>query len=143
MKEKPRVSNKNKTSIGSQTSSVSQVSAGNQFSCDCDVIHEGTVKLVQAVMPDGRDFYDLANLYKMFADGTRVKILWALSCNPMCVCDLAVLLGMTKSAISHQLKSLRLSNLVKYQRDGKIVYYSLADDHVRDIFEKGFEHIKE
>jgi len=61
----------------------------------------------------------------------------------MCVCDLAVLLGMTKSAISHQLKSLRLSNLVKYSRQGKIVYYSLADDHVKDIFEKGFEHIKE
>jgi ArsR family transcriptional regulator len=115
----------------------------DQFSCDCNVIHEDVVKRVAAVMPDSKDFYDLANLYKMFSDNTRVKILWALSCNDMCVCDLAVLMGMTKSAISHQLKSLRLSNLVKYEKQGKVVYYSLADDHVKDIFEKGFEHIKE
>ena len=115
----------------------------NRFSCDCDVIHEDVVKRVRTAMPHSRDFYDLANLYKMFSDNTRVKILWALSCNPMCVCDLAVLLGMTKSAISHQLKSLRLSNLVRYEKQGKIVYYFLADDHVKDIFEKGFEHIKE
>ena len=114
-----------------------------QFSCDCEVIHEETVSRIRAAMPDSRDFYDLANLYKMFSDNTRVKILWALSCTPMCVCDLAVLLGMTKSAISHQLKSLRLSNLVKYEKKGKIVFYSLVDDHVKDIFEKGFEHIKE
>ena len=114
-----------------------------QFSCDCEVIHEEVVKKVLKEMPDGRDFYNLANLYKMFADNTRVKILWALSCNPMCVCDLAVLLGMTKSAVSHQLKSLRLSNLVKYEKQGKIVLYSLADRHVKDIFKKGFEHIRE
>jgi ArsR family transcriptional regulator len=107
------------------------------------MIHEETVSRVRAAMPDSRDFYDLANLYKMFADNTRVRILWALSCEEMCVCDLAVLLGMTKSAISHQLKSLRLSNLVKYYKQGKVVYYSLADDHIKDIFEKGFEHIHE
>ena len=112
------------------------------FSCDCDVIHEDVVNRVRKSMPESKDFYDLAELYKMFSDYTRVKILWALSCNQMCVCDLAVLLGMTKSAISHQLKSLRLFNLVKYEKQGKIVYYSLADDHVRDIFEKGFEHKK-
>jgi len=94
-------------------------------------------------MPKDEDFYQLANLYKMFADSTRVKILSALSSHEMCVCDLAVLLGMTKSAISHQLKLLRISNLVKYEKQGKIVFYSLADDHVKDIFEKGFEHIKE
>jgi ArsR family transcriptional regulator len=114
-----------------------------QFSCDCDVIHEDIVKRVRAAMPNSRDFYDLANLYKMFSDNTRVKILWALSCHSMCVCDMAVLLGMTKSAISHQLKSLRLSNLVKYEKQGQIVFYSLADKHVKDIFKKGFEHIKE
>jgi len=114
-----------------------------QYSCDCEVIHEDTVERVRAAMPDGDDFYDLANLYKMFADSTRVKILWALSCERMCVCDLAVLLGMTKSAISHQLKSLRLANLVRYDKQGKVVYYSLADDHVKDVFEKGFEHISE
>ena len=114
-----------------------------QIACKSHIIHEDIVKRVSAAMPEGKDFYDLSNLYKMFSDNTRVKILWALSCNAMCVCDLAALLGMTKSAISHQLKSLRLSNLVKYEKQGQIVYYSLADDHVRDIFEKGFEHIKE
>ncbi|MCL2162911.1 MAG: metalloregulator ArsR/SmtB family transcription factor [Oscillospiraceae bacterium] len=114
-----------------------------QYACDCEVIHEDVVSRVRTAMPDREEFYDLANLYKMFADNTRVTILWALSCESMCVCDLAVLLGMTKSAISHQLKSLRLSNLVKFNKQGKVVYYSLADSHVRDIFEKGFEHILE
>ena len=113
------------------------------YLCDCEMIHEDVVARVRGLMPDRKDFYDLANLYKMFADTTRVKILWALSCEDMCVCDLAVLLGMTKSAISHQLKSLRLTNLVKYDKQGKVVYYSLADSHVKDVFEKGFEHISE
>ena len=114
-----------------------------QYTCDCEVIHEDVVGRVRSAMPEGSNFYELANLYKMFADNTRVKVLWALSCERMCVCDLAVLLGMTKSAISHQLKSLRLSNLVKYEKQGKVAYYSLADNHVKDIFEKGFEHILE
>ena len=111
--------------------------------CDCEVIHEEVVKRVRKTMPKEEDFYDLADLYKMFSDSTRVRILWALSREEMCVCDIAVLLDMTKSAISHQLKSLRLSNLVKYDKRGKEVYYSLADSHVKDIFEKGFEHIHE
>ena len=111
--------------------------------CDCEVIHEDVVKRVRKTMPKEEDFYDLADLYKMFADSTRVRILWALSCQQMCVCDIAVLLGMTKSAISHQLKSLRLANLVRYEKRGKEVYYSLADSHVKDIFKKGFEHIHE
>jgi len=115
----------------------------SQYSCDCDVIHEDIVKRVRTVMPQGRDFHSLASLYKMLADNTRVKILFALSLSPMCVCDLAVLLEMTKSAISHQLKLLRLSNLVINTKQGKVVFYSLADDHVKDIFEKGFEHIRE
>jgi len=114
-----------------------------QSICDCEMIHEEVVEEVRDMMPPGKDFYDLANLYKMFSDNTRVKILWALNCHEMCVCDLAVLLNMTKSAISHQLKSLRLANLVKYEKQGKVVYYSLADSHVKDIFEKGFEHIHE
>jgi len=112
-----------------------------QISCDCHVIHEEIVKQVLDIMPDGQNFIDLANLYKMFADGTRVKILWVLFHSPMCVCDLAVLLGMTKSAVSHQLKLLRLASLVKFSKKGKIVIYNLADDHVKDILEKGFEHI--
>lgn len=114
-----------------------------QTLCDCETIHEDVVDKVKGMMPPGQDFYDLANLYKMFSDSTRVRILWALNCHEMCVCDLAVLLNMTKSAISHQLKSLRLANLVKYQKQGKNVFYSLADSHVKDIFEKGFEHIHE
>ncbi|MDR1705919.1 MAG: metalloregulator ArsR/SmtB family transcription factor [Clostridiales bacterium] len=111
--------------------------------CDCEVIHAEVVDAVRGMMPPGDDFFKLAGLYKMFSDPTRVKILWALHCRRMCVCDLAVLLGMTKSAISHQLKSLRLTNLVKYEKQGKVVYYSLADEHVEDIFEKGFAHIHE
>ena len=114
-----------------------------RYACDCEVIHEDVVARVRAAMPDRNSFYDLANLYKMFADRTRLQILWALSREFMCVCDLAVLLGMTKSAISHQLKSLRLANLVKYEKQGKVVYYSLADSHVKVIFENGFEHIRE
>jgi len=109
--------------------------------CDCDAIHEEIVNKVRHMMPENNEFFVLANLYKMFSDPTRVKILWALHCSEMCVCDLAVLLNMTKSAISHQLKSLRLTNLVKFQKQGKVVYYSLADEHVKDIFEKGFAHI--
>jgi len=119
-----------------------RVNRSEQNYCDCDVIHQDVVNRVRSSMPEGRAFYNLAELYKMFADNTRVRILWALSREEMCVCDLAALLGMTKSAISHQLKSLRIASLVKYQRQGKVVYYSLADDHVYDIFEKGFEHVE-
>lgn len=111
--------------------------------CDCEVIHDEVVRQVGDQMPPKEDFYALANLYKMYSDPTRVRILWALYCHEMCVCDLAVLLGMTKSAISHQLRSLRMANLVKFEKQGKVTYYSLADCHVKDIFEKGFEHIKE
>ncbi|MDR0273436.1 MAG: metalloregulator ArsR/SmtB family transcription factor [Clostridiales bacterium] len=111
--------------------------------CEHNIIHEEVVARVRGVMPERENFHQLSQLYKMFADNTRLKILWALTREEMCVCDLAALLGMTKSAISHQLKSLRLTNLVRYERQGKIVYYSLADEHVRDIFEKGFEHILE
>ncbi|MCL2180421.1 MAG: metalloregulator ArsR/SmtB family transcription factor [Treponema sp.] len=111
--------------------------------CEQEIKHTELVKKIRRVMPKDEDFYDLADLYKMFADSTRVRILWALSCQEMCVCDIALLLGMTKSAISHQLRALRLANLVKYVRRGKEVYYSLADDHVKDIFDKGFEHIHE
>ena len=111
--------------------------------CDCATINEELVKKVSKKMPKDERFYDLADLFKMYADSTRVRIIWALSQEELCVCDIAVLLGMTKSAISHQLKSLRLANLVKYRKSGKEVYYSLADNHVKDIFEKGFKHIHE
>ncbi|MCL1823371.1 MAG: metalloregulator ArsR/SmtB family transcription factor [Oscillospiraceae bacterium] len=111
--------------------------------CDCDAIHAEKVLEVNAKMPDAEQFCDLADLYKVFSDSTRIRILWALNCSEMCVCDLAVLLNMTKSAISHQLKLLRIANLVKNTRQGKIVFYRLADEHVREIFEKGMEHINE
>ena len=111
--------------------------------CDCETIHKDLVKKISKIMPKDEVFYDLADLFKMYADSTRVRIIWVLSKEELCVCDIAVLLNMTKSAISHQLKSLRLANLVKYRKSGKEVYYSLADNHVKDIFEKGFVHISE
>lgn len=111
--------------------------------CDCEVIHVDVVNEVKQKMPEEHILYDLADFFKVFSDSTRVKIMWALDESEMCVCDLAVLLNMTKSAISHQLRSLRNANLVKFRKEGKIVYYSLADEHVQDIFEKGLEHICE
>jgi DNA-binding transcriptional ArsR family regulator len=111
--------------------------------CDCEAIHEEIVSRVGGQMLLKDEYKKLAELYKMFSDGTRVQILHALEHNEMCVCDLAVLLNMTKSAISHQLKSLRLSNLVRFRREGQVVYYSLADAHVKDILDRGFEHINE
>ena len=109
--------------------------------CDCDMIHEKIVEDTRSRMQEETQYLDLAALFKMFGDGTRVKILHALELNEMCVCDLAALLGMTNSAISHQLKALRLSNLVKSRRDGQVIYYSLADDHVKYILDIGFDHI--
>jgi len=119
------------------------ISDKNSDMCAAVIIHEDVVSRVRKSMPDGQFFYELSNLYKMFADGTRLKILWALSREPVCVCDLAALLGMTTSSVSHQLKSLRLANLVKYEKQGKLVYYSLVDCHAREIFEMGFEHLSE
>ena len=112
-----------------------------RIACDCHAIHDDAVARARAAMPSGDELYDLANLYKMFADHTRLRILWALSREKMCVCDLAVLLDMTKSAISHQLKALRLARLVKNEKQGKVVYYSLVDKSEHEILLKGFEHI--
>ena len=114
-----------------------------QHICDCEVIHEELVENTQGRMQTEQDYQNLAVLFKMFGDSTRVKILHALELNELCVCDLAALLGLTKSAVSHQLKALRLSNLVKFRRDGQVIYYSLADDHVKTILEMGLEHVLE
>lgn len=111
--------------------------------CDCDVIHADIVEKVKGYMPDEEKLYDLADFFKVFGDSTRIKILWALDREEMCVCDLAVLLNMTKSAISHQLKTLRQEKLVKYRREGKNAFYSLQDEHVKNILEVGLEHIEE
>lgn len=111
--------------------------------CDCDVIHADIVEEVKVHMPEDELLYDLSDFFKIFGDSTRVKILWALDRSEMCVCDLAVLLNMTKSAISHQLKTLRQGKMVKYRREGKNVLYSLQDEHVKNILEIGLEHIEE
>jgi DNA-binding transcriptional ArsR family regulator len=94
-------------------------------------------------MPDEEELMELADLFKMFGDSTRVKIISALQLSEMCVCDIAALLGMTKSAISHQLRALRQTRLVRYRRDGKEVYYSLDDEHVKSIFAQGLLHVGE
>lgn len=111
--------------------------------CDCDVIHEDIVNQVKTKMPQEEVLYDLAELFKVFGDSTRIKILWALDEAEMCVCDIAVLLNMTQSAISHQLRVLKQAKLVKNRKEGKIVYYSLDDEHVRQIFDQGLIHINE
>ena len=108
--------------------------------CDCNFIHEETVKSVQKGMPDDDVLIDVSEIFKVFSDYTRIKILCALMQAEMCVCDISFLLGMTKSSVSHQLRILKQSNLVKYRRDGRVVFYSLADDHVRTIFSSGMEH---
>jgi DNA-binding transcriptional ArsR family regulator len=111
--------------------------------CDCDIIHQEVVDEVQSRMPKEETLYDLAEFFKVFGDSTRIRILWALAESEMCVCDIANLLNMTQSAISHQLRVLKQAALVKYRRDGKIVYYSLDDDHVKQIIDQGMAHINE
>ncbi len=111
--------------------------------CDCDVIHEDIVDRVKVKMPAEEALYDLAELFKVFGDSTRTRILWALDEAEMCVCDIAYLLNMTQSAISHQLRVLKQAKLVKSRREGKIVFYSLEDEHIKQIFELGLIHISE
>lgn len=112
-------------------------------SCDCDMPHPDIISKIRKTMPDESDLYDLSELFKVFGDPTRIKILFVLFESEMCVCDIASLLNMTQSAISHQLKVLKQNRLVKFRRDGKTVYYSLADDHVHSMIDQGYEHIKE
>lgn len=111
--------------------------------CDCDVIHDEVVNTVRAKMPKEESLYDLAELFKVFGDSTRIRILWALDEAEMCVCDIAYLLNMTQSAISHQLRVLKQAKLVRNRKEGKVVYYSLDDEHVRMIFDQGLVHINE
>lgn len=111
--------------------------------CDCDVIHEEIVNKVRKKMPKEETLYDLAELFKVFGDSTRIRILWALDESEMCVCDIASLLNMTQSAISHQLRVLKQAKLVRNRRDGKVVYYSLDDDHVKLVIDQGMAHINE
>ena len=111
--------------------------------CHESKVHDEVVERIRAEMPDSALLYELSDFFKIFGDSTRVSILFVIDKGEICVCDIAEILGMTKSAVSHQLKILRQAKLISYRKSGKNVYYSLADDHVKDIIEKALEHIKE
>ena len=111
--------------------------------CETCEIHEDKIKQVSEHMPDEDELYDLAELFKIFGDSTRIRILYVLFESEVCVCDLAEMLHMNQSAISHQLKILKQAKLVTGRREGKSVIYSLADEHVRTIIDQGREHIEE
>lgn len=111
--------------------------------CGETQVHEALVQKVTDELPDEEILYDLAELYKVFGDSTRIRILYVLLESEMCVCDIAALLSMTQSAISHQLRVLKQSRLVKFRREGKSVLYSLADDHVHTIIASGMDHVLE
>lgn len=111
--------------------------------CEEKIVHAELLKIVNDKMPCDEKLFDLAELFKMFGDSTRMKILFVLFEAEVCTCDLAEVLGMTSSAVSHQLNALKRAKLVKTRRDGKAVFYSLADDHVRTIIRQGMEHIEE
>lgn len=111
--------------------------------CEINIIHEDKVNNAKKVMPEDDLIYDLAELFKVFADSTRMKIIYALMEGELCVCDIAAIVGTTQSAISHQLRILKQAKLVKYRKEGKVVYYSLDDEHISEIVKKGREHIEE
>lgn len=111
--------------------------------CDANLVHREIVERVSNKMPAEEKLYDLAELFKVFGDSTRIKIIWALFEEEMCVCDIACLLNMTQSAISHQLRVLKQARLVKPRREGKNMYYSLDDQHIEEIFNQGLSHINE
>ena len=111
--------------------------------CEHNEEHHELVEKRRVAMPSENTLYDLSDFFKVLGDSTRISILFAIDGEPMCVCDIAALLGMTKSAVSHQLKILRANDLITYKRFGKNVFYALADDHVRDIIEKALDHINE
>ena len=114
----------------------------NETICDCNIIHQDKVNLVKNKMITAKESNSLANFFKLFGDQTRIRIIFAIDQSELCVCDIANILNMTKSSISHQLATLRKSGVVKSRRDGKEVYYSLDDEHVKLVYELGFEHIR-
>ena len=111
--------------------------------CECNEVHEELLKIVNETMSEETELYDLAELFKVFGDSTRIRILFVLFEAEVCVCDLAKVLNMTQSAISHQLRILKQNKLVNSRREGKSVFYSPADGHVRTIIAQGREHIEE
>ena len=110
---------------------------------ECTILHEDVVNEVKKRIPQDEMIYDLAEFFKVFADSTRMKIIFALMENELCVCDIANIVQTTQSAISHQLRLLKQAKLVKFRKEGKVVYYSLDDDHISQIVRKGREHIEE
>ncbi|MBE5766737.1 MAG: helix-turn-helix transcriptional regulator [Clostridiales bacterium] len=111
--------------------------------CGYLLVHEDTVRRVKEAMPEEDVLYDLAELFKVFGDTTRIRILYALFEAELCVCDIAQLLGLSQTAVSHQLRILKVNKMVKSRREGKTVFYSLLDDHVRRIINQGMEHVEE
>ena len=111
--------------------------------CKAHIIHDDVVDRVGKEMPGEEVFVALAEFFKVFGDSTRLRILYALLSSEMCVCDLAALLDMNQSAVSHQLRVLKQANLVTFRKEGKVVYYSPADDHIEQVFDAGFNHISE
>lgn len=111
--------------------------------CSFIAVHEDTVRRVTSLMPPDETLYDLAELFKVFGDTTRIRILYALFEAELCVCDIAQLLSLSQTAVSHQLRVLKNAKLVKFRRDGKTVFYSLADNHVRSIIDQGIDHVEE
>lgn len=111
--------------------------------CEFMHAHPDAIEKIRKDMPDDDTLIDVAELFKVFGDSTRIKILSALSGGELCVCDISTAVGMTSSAVSHQLKILKNAELVRFRREGKTVFYSLADGHVNTILEQGFEHINE
>ncbi|MDD6466825.1 MAG: metalloregulator ArsR/SmtB family transcription factor [Erysipelotrichaceae bacterium] len=111
--------------------------------CEEKEVHQDVVELAKQHLPSDEVLYDIADLFKVFGDSTRIKILCALFEHEMCVCDIAEVTNMTQSAISHQLRILKQAELVRFRREGKTIYYSLKDDHVISIYQQGLEHILE
>ena len=111
--------------------------------CACEELHPEKIARAAVQMPNDEELFALADLYKIFGDSTRLRILYVLYDTELCVCDIAQMLGMTLSAISHQLRILKQARLVKFRRAGKTVFYSLADDHVHSVLGQGIDHIRE
>lgn len=111
--------------------------------CEISLVHEENCQKIMNSMPQEEVLFELAELYKVFSDSTRVKIMYVLDLSELCVCDIAKILNMSPSAISHQLRVLKQSDLVKYRKSGKEVYYSLKDDHVKQLLNQGMNHINE